>query len=59
MKSPKIAISIPRTTAEKITNPGREIPDEILADFVTDLVVEGLLSISFPESEVNITITDD
>ncbi|WP_446470596.1 hypothetical protein [Xenorhabdus stockiae] len=59
MKSPKIAISISRTTAEQITNPGREVPDEILADFVTDLVVEGLLSISFPESEVNITITDD
>ncbi|PHM37136.1 hypothetical protein [Xenorhabdus innexi] len=59
MSTPKIALEITRTTAEELTSPSRTVSDEILADFVTDLVVEGLLSVGFPESEVNITIADD
>ncbi|MEX0445974.1 hypothetical protein [Xenorhabdus sp. SGI246] len=59
MNTPKIKIEMTRTAAEEFTIPLYTVPSEMLSDFVIDKVVPGLQQIGFPESDIEVLITDD
>ncbi|OTA14482.1 hypothetical protein Xbed_03219 [Xenorhabdus beddingii] len=59
MSTPKITIEISRTAAEKHSNPGKKVSDQMLSDFITDCVVSGLEIMEFPESDIKTIITDE
>ncbi|MBD2816831.1 hypothetical protein ID850_19380 [Xenorhabdus sp. Flor] len=58
MNTPKITIEITRATAEEFVIPLYTVPSELLSDFVTDKMVLGLQQMGFPESNIDVLITD-